>query len=493
MSTPSNKAISHTSIYMFGDMLRYSTSLIMLPIYTRYLTPEDYGVVELLTMLIDFAAIIFGARVGQSVFRFYCTASSDDEKKNIISSALLLGILFNGIGAIAITILSAPLAEIIFSDQGFQRYIVLFSITMFMLPLTEIPLVHVRAQQKPWLFFIFSVAKLILQLSLNIYLVVYHEMHVAGVVYSAVISSVVMAFILTGYSLSKAGMCATMKTCKKMFSFSLPLKLASIGSFYLAFGDRYILNIYSDLSQVGIYALGYKFGFIFIMISWMPFEKMWDAEKYTIHEKPNAKAIYQKIFLYISSILILLGLCVSLFTKDLLKIMADPAFLNAHEIVPIIILAYILQSWTRYCNLGILLKNKTMQIAQAEMIAVIVITFAYFTFIPEYGIFGAAWATVTGFAARFYWIQRKGKQHYDMELPWNKVILITALAIASFALSLLIPDDLMVSIALRTVLILLFIAIFFALPIFSRDEKKEVMQAILALKSRSVFSSESNK
>jgi O-antigen/teichoic acid export membrane protein len=493
MSTSNNKVVSHTSIYMFGDMLRYSTSLIMLPIYTRYLTPEDYGVVELLTMLIDFAAIIFGARVGQSVFRFYCTASSDDEKKNIISSALLLGVLFNGIGAIAITVLSGPLAEAIFSDLSFQRYIVLFSITMFMLPLTEIPLVHVRAQQKPWLFFTFSVAKLTLQLGLNIYLVVYHEMHVAGVVYSAVISSVVMAIFLTGYSLSKTGMCATKATCKKMFSFSLPLKLASIGSFYLAFGDRYFLNVYSDLSQVGIYALGYKFGFIFTMISWTPFEKMWDAEKYTIHEKPNAKAIYQKIFLYISSILILLGLCISLFTKDLLKIMADPAFLSAYEIVPIIILAYIFQAWTRYCNLGILLKNKTMQIAHAEMIAVLVMTVAYFTLIPAYGIHGAAWATVIGFATRFYWTQRKGKQHYDMELPWIKVIMIAALAMAFFALSLLIPDDLILSITLRAVLVLSFIAVFFALPVFPSNEKEEVMRAILSLKSHPIFSFGRNK
>ena len=43
-----NKLVSHTSIYMLGDVLRYSVSLVMLPIYTRYLTPADYGVVELL-------------------------------------------------------------------------------------------------------------------------------------------------------------------------------------------------------------------------------------------------------------------------------------------------------------------------------------------------------------------------------------------------------------------------------------------------------------
>lgn len=492
MTAEKNRVVSHTSIYMFGDILRYSTSLIMLPIYTRYLTPADYGVIELLSMLIDITAIIFGARVGQSVFRFYCTATSDFDKKNIIASAFLLGILFNGIGSITVYLLSGPLATAIFSDIDFKHYIELFSITLFLMPLMAIPLVHIRAQQKPWLFFTFSVMKLVLQVGLNIYLVVHLEMHVEGVIYSAVISGAVMGIILTGYSLPRTGMRATVATCKKLFNFSLPLKFATLGSFYLAFGDRYILNMYHDLSQVGIYALGYKFGFIFTMLTWTPFEKMWDAEKYTIHNKPDAKIIYQKVFLYLCSILILVGLCISLLTKDLLKIMADPAFLSAHEIVPIIIIAYIFQAFTKYCDLGILLKNKTMQIAHAEMIAVLVITAAYFTLIPAYGVYGAAWATVIGFFARFYWTLRKGKQHYDMELPWVKVGQAATLAIMIFSLSLLIPDDLILSISLRVVLIVSFITTFFALPILSIEQKKELKQLFHGLKVHQIFTAGSN-
>jgi len=99
MLNPKNKIVRHTGIYLFGDILRRSVSLIMLPIYTRYLTPEDYGVVELLSMIIDLATIIFGARIAQAIFRFYCTAKSDSDKNNVIASALFLAVLLNGIGA----------------------------------------------------------------------------------------------------------------------------------------------------------------------------------------------------------------------------------------------------------------------------------------------------------------------------------------------------------------------------------------------------------
>jgi len=372
----------------------------------------------------------------------------------------------------------------IFSSHQYSDLITLLAINLFLLPLSDIPLVHIRAQQRPWLFFFFSILKLVVQVTLNVYFVIMLELHVEGVIYSAVLSTLALAILLTGYSLYSAGIQVRFSTCKQLFSFSLPLKFATIGSFYLTFGDRYVLNMFADLSLVGIYALGYKFGFIFTMIAWMPFQKMWDAEKYVIHGQSNAIQTFQKVFLYISSILILSGLCISLFTKDLLRIMSDPAFWDAYKIVPIIIVAYVIQAWGQYCNLGIFLEKKTMHIAYAETIAVVVITAAYFTLIPKYGMYGAAWATLIGFAARSYWINLKSTRLYDMQLPWSKVGLTSLLALVAFGLSWFAPEEIVASIAVRSVLLLGFLAVFFALPILSRDEKEEVWSLILRRKRK---------
>ena len=45
--------VSDTKVYIFAEILRNSVSLNMLPIYTRFLMPEDYGSIELLSMIID--------------------------------------------------------------------------------------------------------------------------------------------------------------------------------------------------------------------------------------------------------------------------------------------------------------------------------------------------------------------------------------------------------------------------------------------------------
>jgi len=119
-----------------------------------------------------------------------------------------------------------------------------------------------------------------------------------------------------------------------------------------------------------------------------------------------------------------------------------------------------------------------MQIAFGEMLGVIVITMAYFTLIPLYGIYGAAWSTLAGFIARFYWINMRSKQLYNMELPWAKISLIALTAISIYFLSMLSPEDLIPSILFRSILVVMFISTFFWLPILSKSEKNEIWDKI---------------
>ena len=474
----SKKLISHTSIYMLGDILRRAVSLIMLPIYTRYLTTSDYGVVELLSIVIDFTSIVFGARVGQAVFRFYCTSNTKQEKNAVISSALFLSTITNAFGVAIVYMLADRISILVFSSPEYSTLIQLFAFTMLLEPFMQIPLTHMRAEQRPWLFLMFSVTKLTIQLSLNIYLIVVLDMHVEGVIYSAVISGGIMSVLLTAYSLSRVGFNIDRHRCKTLFNFSLPLKIATFGSFYLAFGDRYILNLYTDLSQVGIYALGYKFGFIFLVLAWDPFQNLWDSEKYNVYKKDNAKEIFQQVFLYINLLLVFIGLAISSLTEDLLRIMSDPAFLDAYKVAPIIILAYLIQAWTKYCSFGILISNKTMQLAYAEAIGVVTITIAYFALIPTYGIYGAAWATVFGFTARFIWTYKKGDEYYPMNLPWSQVLAALAAALATLYIAYLLPDNLILSICSKLILLVIFAVAVITSPIISPSDRATLVKTL---------------
>jgi O-antigen/teichoic acid export membrane protein len=450
----------------------------MLPIYTRVLTPADYGTIELLSMVIDFASIIFGLRIGEAIFRFYLDYEEKQKKNEVISTALYLTGAFNGIGLLIIMGLSGSISSALFGGSDHRNLLILFSLSLLFQPLIEIPLTYIRVQQRPWLFMSFSSMKLILQLSLNIYLVVYGKLGVEGVILSAVISGGIMSLILTTYCLHQIGFRFSLTQAKQLISFSYPMIFASILMFYITFGDRYFLKLYGTLSDVGVYSLGYKFGFLLFFIGINPFFSIWDSEKYNVLKSPDAKANFRMVFVLFMVFVSMIVVLLSLFSKNILMVMANPEFWAAYKIVPIILVAYLFQGITDFCNMGILIEKKTFIITKSTLLSVAVITPLYIWLIPRFGGYGAAWATLISFVIRFVYVYYKSKALYDMELPWRKVFLLLPPCFSAILIGYFGPINVVQSIVINLIVVLLLFYIISMMPILP-DNQRYFLQRIL--------------
>ena len=470
------KLISHGSIYLLGNILRRAISFIMLPIYTRYLTTEDYGTLELLTMIIDFVAIIVGLRISEGIFRFYGQYAAQAEKDQVVSTAMIMIFILNLVGCALVALFREPLSLLMFGDTGTSFYILLFAVTIIFQGLIEVPLVFIRNLQLPWHFIFFSICKLALQLGLNIYFVVIRQMHVEGVIYSALISGGIMSLVLVWYTLAKTGLHLSPAKAKELLQFSLPLIFTSLITFYITFGDRYFLRLFSGLSEVGIYALGYKFGFLLMFLVVEPFSNIWNSEKYRVYQQADAKKIFQNVFLAFSLAIILVFVGISLFVKDVLMIMSIPTFWPAYKVVPVILMAYALNAWVYYANFGILIQKKTIEITYGTIIAAVFVTLGYVLLIPPFGALGAAWATVLAFGSRCAWVTIRSAKLYDMGLPWGTVGGLAAYAVLIvWAGSVLITtDQLLVSVAAHCGLALVFLGGLLLLPILPAPWRREL-------------------
>ena len=479
MDETGKKLVSHGSIYFFGNILRYMVSFVMLPIYTRILTPADYGTIELLSMVIDFAGIIFGLRIGEAIFRFYLMAESDIDKKNIISSALVLTVALNGVGFFILYLTSGLISATVFNGLEKQNLLIIFSLSLFFQPLVEIPMTYIRAQQLPWLFVFFSMLKLALQLSLNIYLVLNLRLGVLGVVLSAVVTGCLMSLLLGGYCFRRTGLQFSFSKAKKLVLFCYPMILASFFGFYVTFGDRFFLNHYSTLDEVGIYALGYKFGFLLVFIGINPFSAIWDSERYHVLKEPNAKSIFQNVFVFFAVFLLIQAVGISIFSKNILMVMANTEFWGAAKIVPIVVLAYFFQGLLTYCNFGILIHKKTFIITKSSVLAAVVITVLYFLLIPAFGAIGAAWATALTSFVKLLYIYFHATRLYDMELPWKKMFIFGSLSTLVVLISLFGPDQIVWSLIFNITVFYLFVYVFTLLPVLSKTQNLLLRELIL--------------
>ena len=195
------KAAKHIAIYSVGTIIRQLAGFVMLPIYTTYLTPADYGVIGLLVVMVSLFELLIGARFSQSVPKFYYETNESIERKTVVTTTLFITAGISLLSTGLIVVWSSPISSILFGSADFSIYVSLYCIVLFSSAIETYGLTFLRLQERPILFIANSIGKLILQLSLNILLVVHYEMGVMGVVISGLASSMTFAAISAIYIL----------------------------------------------------------------------------------------------------------------------------------------------------------------------------------------------------------------------------------------------------------------------------------------------------
>ena len=122
----SGKVLSQASIYGLGIVVRNIAGFAMLPIYTRFLTPADYGVIEMLSMILDVVGLLLGIRIGEGIFRFYCATDDELEKRLTVSTALILTFAMNLFGLAFLLTFSSATSSIMLGDASYSWLLSLF-------------------------------------------------------------------------------------------------------------------------------------------------------------------------------------------------------------------------------------------------------------------------------------------------------------------------------------------------------------------------------
>lgn len=417
----------HTFVYGAGIVAAKLVSVVMLPVYTHYLTPGDFGILELLETTVDVIGMLAGMGLAASAFKHYPEIKTPEERKRFVSSLLIGSAGVALLVALAGVALSGPLTRLIFGTHADPLYFRVFFLTFFFQSFSNIGLAVVRVEERSGLYVVLTVAKLILTVSLNIWFVVGLHAGVIGVLSGNAISSAALALALAAYASRRFGMHYSHSTFRKLSRFGAPLGISSIGSFVLTYSDRYFLNHYQGSAPVGVYSLGYSFAFLLSSFAVVPFGQIWEPRRFVIAQRPDAQLIYRRMFYYLNLALFTGSIGLVLFTKDGLSVLVGPGFVNAYRVVPLLLITTIIQQWTAYCNFGLFLKNATHVLAWAGVLAAGTALMLNWVLIPRYGMMGAAWATVFAYIVRFVPTYVLAQRQYYVRYPWGKVCILAAI------------------------------------------------------------------
>jgi O-antigen/teichoic acid export membrane protein len=430
------RPINQAGIYAVGNIIRQLAGFIMLPIYTQHLTPADYGVVGLLMFAIGLIDIAFGARLAQAAPKFYYELNTQKERNSVISTALIQTSGISILTVLTLLLFREQSSIVLFGIPDYTLIISLFSITILTQAIENYGLLFIRMQEKPILFISINLIKLIIQLSMNIWLIVFMELGVLGVAITSASTSLLFALLLGAYTLSKTGSHYNKALGWKMILFSWPLWLAGLAGIYIGSSNRYYMRIFGSLDDIGLYELGGKFAAITTLLIWQPFNMFWQTERFKLYKAGQpASTSYQSTFFMISTILCVAGLGISIFADTLIKIMSNPEYHAAASVVPYLTLAAIFNCLITFFNFSLLATNNTIKISKNNYLTVIISSVLFLILIPEFGYLGAAAALCLAYGLQMLNMHRISRHHFDLKIKLSPLALMILCSAVGYTLS----------------------------------------------------------
>jgi O-antigen/teichoic acid export membrane protein len=420
--------VRHVAVYGFGNILAKAIGFVMLPFYTHYLTPADYGILEILDLSMSLFALLLNMGLTPSFLRCYAAAESPAEKRKVVSTACLFGVVTGLITFLLGLGLVQPASRLLFGPTVPALYVLLSFTSLILGYMANLPRTYLRALEASGTYTVVDTIQVLALLSLNIFFIALLKIGLIGVLWSSLIVSLFQCTLLMGWALRKTGFVFRMASVQRMLRFGLPLILSNVGLFVLNFSDRFFLQHLRSVDVVGIYAVGYKFGYMMNFLIVQPFFVMWQSRMYVIHKQPEHREIFKHVFALYWLILIYTGLAMSLFSPEVVRLMVEPKFGPSQAVIPVVVFAYVFYGLSYYAQLGMLLTDKTKVIGVIGAAAAVLNLGLNYFLILFFGMMGAAWATVFSFAfmaAVSYWCSQR-----VFRLPLDVGRMFAAMAVA---------------------------------------------------------------
>ena len=436
---------SQTLTYGLGEVLNKFFGFMLIPLFTRYLTPEDYGVNSLLALLIYFIQPMTLLGLGTSSTICYFDSKDPKDKSATIWTCFLTLLISSLIPLAVISLFSTSLSVFLFKSEEFSTLIVLTMLTCLMINVTSPFIWVLKFENRSTRFVLLSALSVLTTLSLNILFIVVLGQGIQGWILAGSLSALVSLGLFAIGSLSLIPRFSfSIKIFRQLLKLGAPMILSLVFIVVMQHCNRFLLNEISGLKEVGLYTVGYNFGMIInlfvtaVCFAWPPYFMRFSDDPKKGEE--SFSEIFNVYVICLGSIVFFLFL----FSKPVLQFMTAPEFHSAFSIVGLIALANLFYGAFHLLLPGVYFAKKVVLSLIPQCIASFICIVSALLLIPFSGMIGAAisllMANFTLCVAQYFVNHFCGffQPNYD----WMKISLYSALFFILIAVDTLIGHPL---------------------------------------------------
>lgn len=469
-----------TSLYAVGVFFQRFVSLLLIPAYARLLSTKEYGIYETIFVVSQTLLIFFDLGISRAILRFCTIGRDQNDAKEILRTAVVISLLISAIFLLLSPFFASFLSTQLLKDKTYAVALLGAIFWTYGLELNQLQFAFFRARQEVSLYLRVSVIQAIFTVLLNVLFVVFMKKGINGIIVANIISTWALSAytVKNGFGLKKT---LSIPWGIEMLKFGFPLFFSMIGLFILNSADRYILAYYRDMTEVGIYGLGYKVGLLVNIGIITPFQLAWPNFVFEQEESKNVERNdnYGRILIVLLGMICTVSLLVFMFAKEIIIIIGTEKFIEGSLVVPYIVLAYLFYAIYYYYGGFFLFAGKTTRLSLITIFMALTNILLNLLWIPKYGWWGAAWSTVItvfglGLSTAIY-----GRKLFPYDFQYKKVILMLILTGVAGLEFVLMKNNGIANILLPRPLVL--VSFFTSLFIFKIVEFSQIRSSFLSL------------
>ena len=413
--------------YFAGLVLIGLANTILLPLYMRYLNPEQFGLYGLIEVTSLALILIAGLGFNTSYLKWHAEAPGG---ARLFGSMAWTSVAAAGIVGTAFALFAWSAAGgRAFGGETKQ-------IAYLLLPLVALEALyasfetHLRASRRPTAISIAALIRLIAIAAFSIWLMALRERGLAGLFEGRVLGDACSLLAAGFYCRRDFTLRISAPTVRAMLRYGMPLVLIGLAMLGLDATGRYLLDRYGSLNEVGLYTAGIKISNLMRILFVAPLGAAWGGLMFQIAKNANARFIYSKLFGYVFLLAATVAVVITFMTPGLFAILAAPAYRGGMNLIPWLLLVQVLSVLQAPLATGLYVSRATKWLIPIYVAGLAADFAAGRALVPSHGMFGAVWAWLIGWGVICLLLLKAGQKSYPLEFEWRPIALAFGLCAA---------------------------------------------------------------
>jgi O-antigen/teichoic acid export membrane protein len=433
------KLVGASAVYGLGSVLARGLAFVLLPVYTRYLSPAEYGIVALTVTCTVVLGMLYPLGLRSAVSRTYYDTGTVDQRRERGGTIWIAMVLSAAGMAVVLDRVGPSLAAALLPQVPFHPYLRLAVWTAFLGVLGLTPLALLQAQERPVAYVTLTIWTALTTTAMTVWLVVNGggaEGYLRGALIGAALAAVPYVLLTLGHIRPIFRVSILLPA----LAYSLPLVPHTLAGWALEMSDRAILTRLIPLHDVGVYSLGYQLGAAMGLLTtafnaaWIPF--LFGTLK---HEGEAAYPKLARLVTYYAIVLCFIGLGWSLLVEDAITLIAGAEFREAYRITPWVVGGYVFAG-LYLVPTNLLFWQRQTRVLPAVTVAAGAINIGLnLLLVPRFGAIAAAWSTLAAYGVLLILTWRSAERLHRFPYEYRRLGSMAALALALFLAGQLLP------------------------------------------------------